>query len=373
MYNRLMRYNWQLDDWPKFQCDSSLFVESQVDFFRKMGRVEGFLEGLSGEDRLDSTIELMVAEAVKTSEIEGEMISRKDVMSSIKNNLRLNPENEHVRDARAVGAAELMLDVRSGYDKDLTVEDLFSWHRMLMKGNRYIDPGRWRTHPEPMQVVSGVLGKETVHFEAPPSSRVPSEMKQFVHWFNDTGPAGAHEIKNPLVRSAVAHLYFESIHPFEDGNGRVGRAVSEKALSQSIGQAVLLSLSRTIEADKNAYYEALKAGQQSNEITSWIVYFSEVVLAAQIQAEESIQFTLHKTRFFQRYESELSERQLRVIRRMLEEGPAGFQGGMSARKYVRITHTSKATATRDLQDLANQGIFTPIGGGRNIHYEINLG
>jgi Fic family protein len=223
-----------------------------------------------------------------------------------------------------------------------------------------------------MQVVSGAVGHERVHFEAPPSSRIPEEMARFIRWFNDTAPGGSAEIRKAPVRSAVAHLYFESIHPFEDGNGRIGRALSEKALSQGLGRPALLSLSRVIEAQRKDYYGALKDGQQSNEITLWITWFVHLVLEAQIQAEEQIDFTLKKTRLFDRFRDQLNERQLKILRRILEEGPGGFEGGMSAKKYMTITGTSKATATRDLQDLADKGIFVPTGGGRSTHYKINL-
>jgi Fic family protein len=223
-----------------------------------------------------------------------------------------------------------------------------------------------------MQVVSGPIGKETVHYEAPPSSIVSAEMQRFIQWFNDTGKGAALEISKPAIRSAIAHLYFETIHPFEDGNGRIGRAISEKALSQGLGQPVLLSLSKTIEANKADYYQALKAAQRSNEITPWIRYFVGVVLAAQKEAEEQIDFTLKKAKFFDRYDAQLNDRQLRVLRRMLEEGPKGFDGGMSAKKYVAITKTSKATATRDLQDLADKGALVAVGGGRSTRYEVGI-
>ena len=265
-----------------------------------------------------------------------------------------------------------MVDVRKSYAEELTEDKLFAWHRMLMKGSKRVKAGVWRTHEEPMQVVSGPIGKEKIHYEAPPSSQVPEEMAQFISWFNETGPGGKKEIKKLAARSAIAHLYFETIHPFEDGNGRIGRALSEKALSQHIGRPVLLSLSRTIEENRNDYYDALQDGQRSNEITSWITYFVNTVLQAQIQAEEQIEFTLKKAKFFDRFEDTLNERQLRVIRRMLEDSPKGFKGGMSAKKYIAITKASKATATRDLQDLVEKGVFTPTGGGRSTRYEVNL-
>jgi Fic family protein len=245
---------------------------------------------------------------------------------------------------------------------------------MLMAGQKRIKAGQWRTHIEPMQVISGAIGKETVHFEAPPSATVPTEMSTFIQWFNHTGPGGTQEIKKAPVRAAIAHLYFESIHPFEDGNGRIGRAVAEKALSQTIGRPVLLSLSRTIEANKRLYYESLKKAQRSTEISTWIRYFVETILDAQSEAETQIDFTLRKARFFDRYRTLLNDRQSTVLTRMMAEGPQGFEGGMNARKYISITGTSKATATRDLQQLLDIGALILAGnaGGRSTRYEVNI-
>ena len=210
------------------------------------------------------------------------------------------------------------------------------------------------------------MSREIVHFHAPPSNTVPSEMNGFITWFNES----RNMIHKPIMRSAIAHLYFESIHPFEDGNGRIGRAIAEKALSQSIDRPFLFSLSKSIESNKNDYYTALKAAQRSNEITDWINYFVKTVLDAQIDAENEIEFTLKKAKFFDQHKRDLNERQQKVVRRMLEEGYQGFEGGMNARKYVSIASTSKATATRDLQDLVQKGIFTPIGGGRSTRYKL---
>ena len=223
-----------------------------------------------------------------------------------------------------------------------------------------------------MQVVSGAIGKEKIHFEAPPSSRVPDEMNRFLQWFNDTAPGGTTEIKKAAIRSAIAHLYFETIHPFEDGNGRIGRAIAEKALAQTIGHPMLLSLSRAIEADKQAYYNALEQAQKNNEITPWIEYFIAVILQAQKQARELIDFILKKSRFFDRFKDTLNDRQAKVIKRMLEAGPEGFAGGMSANKYISITKASKATATRDLQQLFEWEVLLVEGGGRSTHYKLNI-
>ena len=366
-----MPYNWQQPDWPEFRYDLSGIEEALFKFAEKTGRASGLLKGLTADAQLEATIEVMVVEAIKTSAIEGELLSRKDVMSSIRKNLGI--ETGHLTgDKRAQGTAALMLAVRNSFADSLSEETLFEWHRLIMTGHRHVAAGQWRAHAEPMQVVSGAVGHEQVHFEAPPSSDVPGEMARFIQWFNETAPGGSKEIRKAAVRSALAHLYFESIHPFEDGNGRIGRALSEKVLSQGLGRPVLLSLSRAIEAKRRDYYDALKGGQQSNEVTSWVTWFVNIVLEAQTQAEELIDFTLKKTRLFDRVRDQLNDRQIQILRRMLEEGPDGFEGGMSAKKYMTITGASKATATRDLQDLAEKKILAPTGGGRSTHYQIKL-
>lgn len=368
------RYNWQQKDWPQFKFSLEKVEDDLLLFSEKVGRVSGILEGLPTETKQDVIVDIILAEAIKTSEIEGEFPSRKDVLSSIRKNLGLHYSPEHIKDKSAAGLGELMIDVRKSFMEPLTDEKLFAWHRLLLGENRNIEVGQWRTHEEPMQVISGAMGKQKVHYEAPPSSKVPAEMMEFIQWFNDTAPGGNKEIKKAPVRAAIAHLYFETIHPFEDGNGRIGRAIAEKALSQTIGRPVMLSLSRTIEAKKNLYYDSLEKAQRSNEITAWMGYFVSTSLDAQIEAENQIEFTLKKTRFFDRFKDQLSERQLTVVRRMLEEGPKGFEGGMNARKYMGLTKTSKATATRDMQQLLEIGAFILAGqaGGRSTSYHVNL-
>ncbi|WP_298479811.1 Fic family protein [uncultured Maribacter sp.] len=363
-----MKYNWQQKDWGNFQYLTTDIDDLLFDFVQRTGRISGVLEGFSETEQTETIINLMVSEAIKTSEIEGEYLSRNDVVSSIRRNIGLNLDLPLTKDKRAEGVAELMLAVRNDFLKPMTSEMLFDWHGMLMKGNSQIQIGQWRAHEDPMQIVSGAIGKEVVHFEAPPSQKVPEEMDTFIKWFNTSKKV----IKKPILRAAVAHLYFESIHPFEDGNGRIGRAIAEKALSQSINRPVLFSLSKSIETNKKNYYDALKAAQRSNEITNWIHYFVKTVLDAQMDAEQEIEFTLKKTKFFDQYKGSLNERQQKVVRRMLEEGYQGFEGGMNARKYVSLAKTSKATATRDLQDLVEKGIFVPSGGGRSTRYDLNI-
>ncbi|HEY3700155.1 MAG TPA: Fic family protein [Spongiibacteraceae bacterium] len=369
-----MTYNWQRQDWPNFRYDLGGLHETLFAFAEKVGHASGTLKGVSDSSRSETILNLMIEEAVNTSAIEGEYLNRSDVKSSMLNHMGLNKPQAAVHDKRARGIGELMLDVRNNFAGALSESTLFSWHRMLMQGNsnRHLIIGDWRKGEDAMQVVSGPIGKHKIHFEAPPSVRVPQEMKRFIDWFNATAPGGSAEIKLAPVRSAIAHLYFESIHPFDDGNGRIGRAISAKALSQGLGRPVLLSLSKAIEAKKNLYYNALEKTQKSNEITAWVKYFIETVLAAQIDAEALINFILAKAQFFDRYEQQMSDRQLKAIRRMLENGPQAFEGGMNARKYSAITGASKATATRDLQALSEMGVLVPIGEGRSRRYEINI-
>lgn len=364
-----MMYNWQQKDWPNFSYSPEKFEDHKIEFIKLLGETQGMTKAVSNEQETDYIIELMVSEAIKTSEIEGEYISRADVSSSIRKNLGFQDYGvENIRDQRAKGIAQLMIEVRKSTIHTLTREILFNWHKLLMSGNNRINTGQWRTHESPMQVVSGSIGKEIVHFEAPPSNQVDAEMENFLNWFNTSKK----QIKNPLIRSAIVHLYFESIHPFEDGNGRIGRALSEKALAEALGHPVLLSLSTTIESNKKDYYNALKTAQRSNQINDWIEYFSKTVLNAQQDALALIEFTLKKTKFFDQHKSILNERQLKVLKRMLDEGPNGFEGGISAKKYMSIAKTSKATATRDLQQLTEAKILTPSGGGRSVSYTLNL-
>src|SRR5579871_3753610 len=367
-------YNWQQKDWPQFTFSLDGVEDDLLIFSEKVGRVSGILEALPEETKQDVIVDIILAEAIKTSEIEGEYPSRKDVLSSIRKNLGLHHSPEHIKDKSAAGLGELMIDVRKTFKEPLTEAKLFTWHKMLLRENKKMEVGKWRTHEEPMQVISGAMGKEKIHYEAPPSSKVPKEMKKFIQWFNDSGPRGKSEIKKAPVRSAIAHLYFETIHPFEDGNGRFGRAIAEKALSQTIGRPVMLSLSRTIEAKKSIYYASLEKAQRSNEITPWMEYFVKTALDAQREAETQIDFTLKKTKFFDHFKDQFNERQLTVIKRMLEEGAKGFQGGMNAAKYIGLTKTSKATATRDMQQLLEIGAFVLAGkaGGRSTSYNVAL-
>lgn len=367
-----MIYNWEFSEWPHFKYDENIFADKLFQITTLFGKEDGVIASIKKDVNNESKIDLIIAEAIKSSEIEGEHLNKKDVMSSIRNNLGLNKTTEQVKDKRAEGMAELLIDVRNTFEAPLTQKLLFGWHKMVMRGSRGINAGVWRFHDEPMQVISGTIGKEKIHFEAPPSHRVHDEMAQFIKWFNATNPKKNQGIKTPLVRAAITHLYFESIHPFEDGNGRIGRVIVEKALSQSLGRPIVISISYAIEANKKAYYQALSKAQKTLDITAWINYFVDMIAQAQKYAFERIDFSLKKGNFLEAHKSDLNKRQLKVVKRMLDEGPEGFEGGMNAKKYMSITKTSKATATRDLQDLVEAKIFISSGGGRSTSYELEM-
>ena len=363
-------YNLQLPDWPNFNYEEQALPPK---FVLKTGELTGAIASFTEKDKATKAIDQMVTEAIKTSEIEGEFLSREDVMSSIKKNLGIHEEQpKQVKDLRAKGIAYLMVAVHKSFAQSLSASMLFDWHKQLMQGSKGIKAGKWRSHTSAMQVISGAVGRETVHFEAPPSDLVSQEMKQFVAWFNDTAPNKLNTIGNPITRAAIAHLYFLSIHPFEDGNGRIGRAIAEKALFQGLGTPILMSLSASIEMNKNEYYVALKKAQVTLNIETWIAYFQKTVLKAQDIALDSILSSLKKTHFFDTHKGNLNKRQVKVINKMFDLLPQEFEGGMTAKKYMSITKTSKATATRDLQDLVEMGIFSVAGGGRSVSYRLIL-
>ena len=366
-----MMYSWQHKDWPKFTYSVDKLQEISISFAQEIGVVNGLVMGINEELKQEALLDILISEAIKTSEIEGEYMSREDVMSSIKNNLGLQ-EYIPAKDKRVAGISTLTTEVNQSVGQELTTEMICHWHNLLLEYNKNINAGLWRTGVEPMQVVSGAYGKEVVHYEAPPSERVPNEMEQFIEWFHRAELPVKDIISNAILKTAIAHLYFETIHPFEDGNGRVGRALAEFTLSQSLGSPVILSLSKTIEKRKKQYYEQLKIAQRDLDITEWINYFAQVILDAQIDAKEGIQFTVLKAKLFDKFGSFLNDRQLKVVNRILANGVDGFEGGMTAKKYMAIAKTSKATATRDLQHLHEMGMFSQEGAGRSVRYQLHI-
>ncbi|MBC7846755.1 MAG: Fic family protein [Flavobacterium sp.] len=366
-----MKYNWQHPDWQNFIFDDAVIDSLCMEFALETGELKGLVDSLSTEIQQETILQFMISEAIKTSEIEGEFFSRQDVMSSIKKNLGIGDAFGQIRDKNAQGIGKLMVKVRNSYAENLTEFTIKEWHAILMEFSKRINPGEYRSGADPMQIVSGSYGKEIIHFEAPPSNQVSVEMGNFIKWYSDF-ELKATDIKSALIKTSISHLYFESIHPFEDGNGRIGRAIAEKCLSQSLNRPVLMSISSTIEQDKKRYYQSLKQAQRTFEITDWIFYFSTLILESQKNAKQTVLFTLSKTKFIDRFKNQMNERQNKAILKMFENGVAGFEGGMTAIKYVSITKTSRATATRDLQDLTEKSILIPKGEGRNRSYDLNF-
>jgi Fic family protein len=366
-----MQWNWQHTDWPNFSYDAESMAPLEQRFLQSSGEVIGAVRHFSEDDSSQLRIELLSDEAVKTSEIEGEFLDRASVQSSLRRQFGLNTDNRPVRPQER-GIAEMMANVYKNWFGPLHQGELFHWHSMLMAGNRYVETiGSYRRHDDPMQIVSGRLDKPTIHFEAPPSRQVAPEMVLFVDWFNQSRPGGRATLP-ALTRAAIGHLYFETIHPFEDGNGRIGRALAEKSLAQNIGQPSLISLAFTIERDRKAYYSELERHQRKLDIAGWIAYFSETILEAQQATIDRIAFFLQKARFYDRFRGRLNERQEKVIARIFREGITGFKGGLSAENYISITATSRATATRDLQQLVEMGALTRTGERRHTRYALQF-
>ena len=366
-----MTWNWQQPDWPEFSWNQQALEAQEARFLRNSGLLLGAFIHLSDGDRELLTVELMSTEALKTSEIEGEHLNRDSVQSSIRKQLGLAADARKAAPAER-GIAEMMVGLYRSWETPLSGDMLCAWHAMLMQGRADLhDIGAFRTHEDAMQIVSGPLHKQKVHFEAPPSAKVPAEMKRFIAWFNGTGPGSGSPLSS-LARAGAAHLYFESIHPFEDGNGRVGRAVSQKSLAQSQGAPALIALARTIERRRNDYYDALARANRSNEITDWLIYFADTVLAAQEETHRQIEFLIGKTKFYDRFRGLFNERQDKVLARMFREGPDGFTGGLSAENYIAIARTSRATATRDLRDLTTKGALLRSGELRHTRYFLNI-
>lgn len=366
-----MKWNWQQPDWPRFSWSPELLAMAEEQFLVGGGVILGAVSHLDGESRDQLTVQTMSEEAVTTSEIEGEVLDRDSVQSSIRRQLGLATDARRASPAEQ-GIAEMMVSLFRDSEKTLDEAMLCMWHQMLMNGRRDLrDIGRYRTHTEPMQVVSGKAFDPTVHFEAPPSAQVPDEMASFLEWFSRTKPSGSEPLP-ALTRAGTAHLYFESIHPFEDGNGRIGRAISEKALAENLGRPTLTSLAATILVRRRSYYETLEASNRSNDITRWLVWFAGVALEAQQRTQAQVDFLIDKTKLLDRLRGELNDRQLSVLLRVLREGPEGFEGGLSAGNFVSIAKTSPATARRDLADLVDKGAFNRTGERRHARYHLTI-
>lgn len=360
-----MPWNWQHPKWPQFTYDPAPISPLEKQFLLKVGSSLAFLKNLGKEARSQFIVEILTLEGEKSSKIEGEILDRESLQSSLKQHfgLQTKPQKRNDKEAKM---AKLLCDVYDTFEEPLSHEMLCRWHAVLFCGATHLDNcGKYRTHSEPMQIVSNRSDSYHVYFEAPPSSKVPEEMDAFIHWFNKT-----RENASILERAAIAHLYFESIHPFEDGNGRIGRLLVEKILSQGVSKPTLIAVSKVLEACKKEYYAALEQCNRTLEVPHWVAFFAQAILQAQEESTQLLHFLIEKAKMFATLQ--LNPRQEKVLLRMFAEGPKGFKGGLSAEKYIAITKTSRATATRDLQDLVEKNALRKTGELRHTRYHLNI-
>jgi Fic family protein len=361
-----MSWNWEKKNWPNFIYDANAIEALESKFLKNSGILAGSLMHIREKEQQDLVIDIISTEALKTSEIEGEYLDRSSVVSSIQKNFGLSTKNNKAKPAET-GIADLMYDLYEAYPEPISDETLYNWHSLVMRGNEQLDDiGRYRRQEAPMQILSGPIGREKIHFEAPPSKIIKKEMKRFIKWFNESASLPA------LTRAGIAHLYFVSIHPFEDGNGRIARALCEKALAQNLKAPTLSTLSKTIEDNKKAYYKALELNNKNLDITDWLLYFAKTSIDAQTYSQSLISFLIEKTKLYDEIRGKINSRQDKVLSRMFKEGPKGFEGGLSAENYIRITDTSRATATRDLQDLVEKKALLKKGERKHTRYYLNI-
>tara|TARA_Y100001935_G_scaffold230474_1_gene210838 strand:- start:535 stop:1635 length:1101 start_codon:yes stop_codon:yes gene_type:complete len=360
-----MKWNWEQPEWPTFNF--SIDNEKEIEFIKQASLMTGAISVINRDSLKDIEIELISEEALKTSEIEGEYLDRKSIQSSIKKNFGIQT-NEKIPEKER-GVSNMMIFIYSNYKKKLSHSYLYELHKRVCGHDKNIRPGRYRSGNEPMQIVSGNIGHPKVHFEAPPSSNVKAEMDMYIQWFNDTSPNG----KAPLpclIRASIAHFYFESIHPFEDGNGRIGRALVKKIISEHTETPTLMSLSKVIFENQREYYLQFEKNNRTLNINRWINYFSDTILMAQKHTIKLIQFIVKKSEI--RSHPELNKRQTMVLLRIFDEGLGGFKGGLSSENYIKISKTSRATATRDLQHLVELHILKKTGHLKSTRYTLQF-
>lgn len=367
------RYVWQQPAWPAWRFDAHALSAPLAQARLHQGRVIGKAQaiGPTGEAMSQVINDIWIGEVIATAAIEGQKLDAEQVRSSV---MRMLGTGGNASTSRHVdGLVEVMNDAISNFGVPLDSDRLCRWQSALFPGGtsgiRRIEVGKFRTHAEAMQIVSGRPGKEIIHFRAPDSENVASEMARFIAWFNQ--PNGM----DGILRAAVAHLWFETIHPFEDGNGRVGRAIMDMAIAQDrLSSTRLYSTSRQMQENRAAYYDALNQAQRGDlDITGWLLWFVEQFSAACKKSELLIDRALEKARYWASHaEQPFNERQRKTLQKLLDAGDGGFLGGLTTEKYCKITGTSKATATRDLSDLLARGALFVRGIGRATKYYVNV-
>lgn len=360
-------YIWQYPEWPSFTWNDSRLISLLSEVRNLEGKIQGMMDGLGFNVQSMTALNVMTEDVLRSNEIEGVILNSDKVRSSIARHLGIDTAGLPQPDHYTEGVVQIMMDAVTNCNKPLTPERLFNWHAALFPTGRSgmypITVGAYRTGSEPMQIVSGAMGKEKVHYEAPPSDVVPDMMTDFLTWINSDNT-----VIDPVLKAAVAHLWFVAIHPFDDGNGRLTRTITDMQLAKADGFPLrFYSMSAEILREKKAYYEILEhTTSNSTDITEWLEWFLNTMKSSILRAKETVKRVVCKSSFWQRHrEIPMNERQVRVVNMLWD----GFTGKLTSSKWAKITKTSQATALRDITDLIEKGILTAAAdGGRSSNY-----
>lgn len=358
-------YIHQRKDWPKFTWEAEVITPLLGEVRYRQGKILGLMKGLGFHLQEEAVLKTLTLDVVKSSEIEGELLNPEQVRSSIAKRLGIEIAGAVPAERNVEGVVEMLLDATQSYQEPLTDERLFGWHAALFPTGRSgmykIKTAAWRD--DAIQVTSGPMGKEKIHFEAPTADRVSTEIEVFLNWFNTS------QDLDPVLKAAFAHLWFVTIHPFEDGNGRITRAITDVQLARADqNKQRFYSMSAQIQADRNTYYEILENTQKGDlNITSWLHWFLHCLLAAMKQTDETISLTLKRAQFWEIHRTtNFNSRQQKILQLLLDN----FFGKLTVSKYAKITKVSTDTALRDLQDLMAKGIMIQEGAGRSTSYKL---
>ncbi len=369
------QYIWQQPSWPEFRWDNAALLKLLGICRFQQGSLLTQMEDLGFDVRQQARAEVLIEEALKTAEIEGERLDPKAVRSSVAQRLGLPTAGMvSTKNQQADGVVQILLDATQNFKQALTPERLFGWHAALFptgySGLHKIQVASWRDDRNgPMRVVSGPIGRELIHYEAPPAEGLEKEMDRFFCWWEES-----RKEMDGLLRASLSHLWFVVVHPFDDGNGRVARALTEMALAQDENLSTrYYSLSSQIMAEREDYYRVLERTNIGEcDLTDWMKWFLECMSRSILSSNKLLSNVMLKARFWKHYaQAKLKERQSKIINRLLDVGPGGFEGGLTNRKYAGMTHVSRATAQRELADLVKKGVIRPNpGGGRSTSYDL---
>lgn len=358
-------YIHQKNDWTKFTWDAEVITPLLGEVRHRQGKILGVMQGLGFRFQEETVLKTLTLDVVKSSEIEGEQLNPDQVRSSIARRLGIEIAGAVPAERNVEGVVEMLLDATQHYDRPLNDERLFGWHGALFPTGRSgmfkIKTAAWRD--DAIQVTSGPMGKETIHFEAPTADRVPSEMTAFLNWFN------SNRDMDPVLKAAFAHLWFVTIHPFEDGNGRITRAITDMQLARADqSKQRFYSMSAQIQVERNMYYSILERTQRGDsDITEWLEWFLNCLLRAMVQTNETISLTLQRVQFWETHRTiDFNARQQKILVMLLDD----FLGKLTASKYAKITKVSTDTSLRDIQDLISKGVLEQEGTGRGTSYKL---